>query len=119
EADLGGLVDVYEANGMTGLANSIIRRANPSANRDGVYLLQNARGVTIAGNVRAWPTNVENKNGLLDFTLSDLRTSKGSAAVRAKQYLLPDGGRLLVGRDIKDNRLAGRLYLSLFIGLAV
>lgn len=116
-ADLNGLMDSYRANGLIGLVNSINRRADPSANDSGVYLLENQMGVTIAGNVRSWPPKVEDKDSWLNFTISDLRTPKRIVAVRAKQYLLPEGGRLLVGRDIGDTRLLLPLYVGLAFGL--
>lgn len=121
DADVNGFVDSYSRAGVLGLINSVNRRSDRSTNRDGVYLIVNTLGSPIAGNLQSWPQKMEAQDIWLNFTINDLRAATPEAAdVRAKQFLTPDGFRLLVGRDVRGvNLFRARLMNSLNIGLAV
>lgn len=121
DADVNGFVDSYSRAGVLGLINSVNRRSDRSTNRDGVYLIVNTLGSPIAGNLQSWPQKMEAQDVWLNFTINDLRAATPEAAdVRAKQFLTPDGFRLLVGRDVRGvNLFRARLMNSLNIGLAV
>lgn len=121
DADIAGFSDRYLSGGIMGLINSVNRRSDPGTNRDGIYLVVNQLGTPIAGNLQSWPQRMQAQDIWLNFTINDLRAATPETAdVRAKQFLLNDGFRLLVGRDVRAvNQLRARLLSSVNIGLAV
>ncbi|MSO72738.1 MAG: HAMP domain-containing histidine kinase [Rhodospirillaceae bacterium] len=124
EADVTGFQETFERSGVTGLIIAINRRANPGTNRDGVYLLVDSVGSTLAGNLQSWPRNAVADDIWVNFSIDGLRQADAEIAdVRAKQYVIPGGQQnymLLVGRDVRDAReLRRRLVDSLNLGLAI
>ncbi|MHB1206994.1 MAG: sensor histidine kinase [Rhodospirillaceae bacterium] len=123
EADVSGFVDSYGPSYcIVCLVNSVRRRSDQnSTNREGIYLLVNSMGTPIAGNLQSWPSQMEAQDLWLKFTVNDLRTATPETAdVRAKQFLLADGFRLLVGRDVRSvNQLRARLLGSINIGIGI
>jgi len=124
EADVTGFQETFERSGVTGLIIAINRRANPGANRDGIYLLVDSVGNTLAGNLHNWPRNAVADDIWVNFTINDLRRTEPEIAdVRGKQYVIPGGQQnymLLVGRDVRDAReFRSRLLDSLNVGLAI
>jgi len=97
-AELEGLSDSYERHGVIGLSQAIERRLENAAQRDAVYLLADAYGRPIAGNLAAWPPTVVPGAGWVKLDL--YRTDRErSALIAAASILLAGGERLLVGRD--------------------
>jgi signal transduction histidine kinase len=122
EADVSGFVDSYGSSYcIICLVNSVNRRSDPGTNREGIYLVVNALGTPIAGNLQSWPQQMEAQDLWLRFTVNDLRAATPETAdVRAKQFLLADGFRLLVGRDVRGvTQLRARLLGSINIGLGI
>lgn len=96
--ELAGLAEEYQDQGIFGLARAIERRTSSDRERDAVYLLTDAFGRRLAGNLRAWPPTVEAGSGWVALEL--YRTDRGSPAlIEAASIRLRDGERLLVGRD--------------------
>ncbi len=103
EAELAGLQSDYNRLGTLGLAAAIEERVESSIQRDAIYLLADARGRAITGNLAAWPPTVEPGGGWVELTL--IRTdSEQSVPVAAASLRLPGGERLLVGRDASAQR---------------
>jgi signal transduction histidine kinase len=125
EADVTGFQESFDRSGLTGLIIAINRRVTTGANRDGIYILVDSVGNTLAGNLRSWPRNAVADDIWVNFTINDLRRAEPEIAdVRAKQYLIPGGGQqnymLLVGRDVRDAHEFGkRLRDSVDIGLTI
>ncbi len=124
EADVTGFQETFERSGVTGLIIAINRRAGSGANRDGIYLLVDSVGNTLAGNLRNWPRNAVADDIWVNFTINDLRQAEPEIAdVRAKQYVIPGGQQnymLLVGRDVRDAReFRSRLLDSVNVGLGI
>ncbi len=124
EADVTGFQETFERSGVTGLIIAVNRRASPGTNRDGIYLLVDSVGNTLAGNLRSWPRNAVADDLWVNFTINDLRRAEAETAdVRAKQYVVQGGQQnymLLVGRDVRDAReFRSRLLDSLNVGLAI
>lgn len=96
--ELTGLSDDYASLGTLGLARAINRRMADAAERDAIYLLTDAQGRKIAGNLQAWPPTVRPGSGWI--TLELYRTdSDRPVTVSAASVRLRGGERLLVGRD--------------------
>ncbi len=124
EADVTGFQETFERSGVTGLIIAVNRRAGTGTNRDGIYLLVDSLGNTLAGNLHNWPRNAVADDIWINFTINDLRRAEPEIAdVRAKQYVIPGGQQnymLLVGRDVRDAReFRSRLLDSVQVGLAI
>ena len=59
EAEITGLSEQYERSGLTGLADIINERVERDAERRSVYLLADAIGRPLAGNVPYWPSTLD------------------------------------------------------------
>ncbi len=99
KAEVEGLAEQYAGGGVLGLARAIERRLDRADERDAVYLLTDAYGEPLTGNLAAWPPTLEAGQGEL-VELELYRTDRDRAAeVTAATFRLPGGERLLVGRD--------------------
>jgi len=98
EVEIKGLYEQYERNGLRGLADVIAERVQRDTERRSFYLLADAIGRPLAGNVENWPTGLDDARGQwLDFVQSGSDTP-----VRAMLLRVGPGLRLLVGRDIRE-----------------
>jgi signal transduction histidine kinase len=98
EAEINGLRETYERSGLRGLGDVINERVELDGEDRSYYLLANAIGQRVAGNVPAWPRGVDEAQGQwVDFVQPD-------SAIPVRAMLLPVGMgfRLLVGRDIRE-----------------
>ncbi len=117
EVEISGLADAYDRAGIAGLARAIDRAQDRPQTRDAIYLLADARGRRITGNLAAWPPTIAPGTGWV--TLSLIRTDhSGPTEISALAIRLPGGERLLVGRDVAaraafDRELARALVWAL------
>ncbi len=120
-----GLAEQYGTGGVTELARIINRRIITPSNS--IYLLTDKEGGWIAGNVKALTRSLWNHQGRVEFAYK----RKGPKGVEtrhavARIYRLARGYRLMVGRDVEDQRqftkitrnavLSGVVFM-VFIGL--
>ena len=116
-AELNGLADSYGNLGILGLARAIERRIEGSEEPDALYLLTDAWGRVIAGNIGAWPPTVEPGDGWVELELIRTDNNK-SVPISAASIQLRGGERLLVGRDSSARQDFDRaLTRSLIIAL--
>ena len=117
-AEAQGLADDYARGGALALARAIGRRIDTAAERDAIYLLTDAYGRTIVGNLADWPPTVAPGAGWVELDL--YRTDRARAApVAALSFRLPGGERLLVGRDAQARiRLEAALARAGWFALA-
>jgi signal transduction histidine kinase len=122
EAEINGLYEQYERRGLRGLADVIEERGARDTERRSFYLLADAIGRPLAGNVESWPAGVDEARGQwVDFVQSGSGTP-----VRAMLLRVGPGFRLLVGRDIRELseirrmlRSASLYGITLTLGLAL
>src|SRR5690606_26525701 len=112
-----------------GLRQVIGRRSAAQPNRASVYLLVDADGRVVAGNLDSWPQAKPDADNWLTFAIEvspDGETVE-RRRVRAAAFLLAGGYGLLVGREVEDNlqlqaeirrALGWGLALTLLLGLA-
>jgi len=101
EAELRGLVDSFESGGPAELADAIRQRSREDA--DAVYLLANAQGRAIAGNLRDWPAAAPLDGSWVNLRL--IRASTGrQIEIGARAFPVQGNLRLLVGRDFRAQR---------------
>ena len=102
-AEVGEVTNIYNRRGLRGLVPNIESRAlRPGSN---LYLVTTSNGVAIAGNVGALAPGVMGTVGWSETAyrrLEDQDRSDHRALVRVVE--LPDGLRLLIGRDLDERR---------------
>jgi signal transduction histidine kinase len=122
EAEINGLYEQSERNGLRGLRDVIEERVRRDTEGRSFYLLADAVGRPLAGNVTYWPAGVDDARGQwVDFVQRDSDTP-----VRAMLLRVGPGLRLLVGRDIRELtairqmlRRASFYGITLTLGLAL
>lgn len=113
------LVDDYMRGGLIQLVSTLHRRSDNWGRTGAVYLLTEANGYPIAGNLASWPREIAAYDTWIEFNI-DASDSGGVTQhpVRAHTFRLPGGRRLLVGTDILERRrLASRLRTAMFWGV--
>jgi signal transduction histidine kinase len=118
-SEANNLVDEYMRGGLVQLVATLHRRADNWGRTGAVYLLTEANGYPIAGNLAGWPRDVTDYGDWIEFYI-DASESGGvnQHPVRAQALLLPGGRQLLVGTDILERRrLASRLRTAMFWGM--
>lgn len=116
EAEINGLYEQYERTGLHGLRDVIAERVARDTQRRSFYLLADAIGRPLAGNVPYWPRGIEDARGQwVDFVQVDSETP-----VRAMLLPVGPGLRLLVGRDIRELTQIRRVLRSAsFYGISL
>jgi signal transduction histidine kinase len=119
-ADVSGFQEAFARSNIQGLAMAISRRVSPDLRTDGVYLLIDSVGNPLAGNMHAWPRKVSVDDIWVTFPIRDPSKVEQMGDVRALQFEIPGGYKLLVGRDVRDaGRFREQLVRSLNAGLAL
>jgi signal transduction histidine kinase len=127
EAEITGLSEQYRSLGLSGLVQVIEERSTPERGSSMLYLLTDANGRTIAGNLSRWPDAHIDPDGWMRFRLdaSDDQPAHRHLA-QATSFLLSGGFQLLVGRDLAERQqfqaritaaLAWSAALTLALGL--
>lgn len=117
--EVDSLIDDYTRGGLIQLVSTLHRRSDNWGRTGAVYLLTEANGYPIAGNLASWPREVTTYGSWVEFDI-DASDSGGVTKhpVRAQTFRLPGGRRLLVGTDILERRrLASRLRTAMFWGV--
>jgi signal transduction histidine kinase len=101
EAELRGIVERVDLRNPRSLVDTIRDRARGES--EAVYLLADASGRKLAGNLNAWPGGVAMDGSWINLRVT--RTSTGQEIeIGARAYKAPYNTRLLVGRDLKAQR---------------
>lgn len=113
-AELRGLSDDYREGGIRGLARAIERRLAADRTGDSVYLLADANGRRIVGNLGDWPPVLPLRGGWAELEL--YRNDRDRVAVITAAALpLADGARLLIGRDSESQTIFRQTLLSALV----
>ena len=118
-AEVNSLVEDYASGGLIQLVSTLRRRSDNWGRTGAVYLLTEANGYPIVGNLASWPHELSMRGNSIEFEI-DASEAGGVVAhpVRAQMFRLPGGRRLLVGTDILERRrLAWRLRNAMFWGV--
>jgi signal transduction histidine kinase len=103
DAEITGLAEQYAQRGLSGLVQIVAARSAGDRGDGMLYLVTDHSGRPLAGNIAGWPKGVPARTGSLSFTIA-MRV-KGRLETRpahGKMFIIPDGDRLLVARDISD-----------------
>jgi signal transduction histidine kinase len=119
DTEVAHLIDDYSRGGLLQLVATLHRRADSWSRSGAIYLLIEANGYPIAGNLQGWPREFDSYGNWIEFEI-DASEAGGVVAhpIRAQVFGLPGERRLLVGTDILERRrLAGRLRTAMFWGV--
>ena len=112
ESDLRGLSRQFESEGEPGLAHTLSERVAQHPDGEVVYLLLDAQGRVLAGNLDEWPSSTIDEDGWIDFLLYEWDFERETRPARALTARLPGDLKLLVGRDVGDRDRVRRLILD-------
>jgi signal transduction histidine kinase len=102
EAEIRGLAEQYRERGLLRLIDVIQERSAYHADQDNVYLLTDPVLGPIAGNLTRWPAETDT-GGWIQLSLKKRENGESIAhQIRARTFVLPEGYRLLVGRDTNE-----------------
>jgi signal transduction histidine kinase len=114
------LLSAYERSGRDGLAALIRQRIADANLADNVYLLVDPALAPLAGNLKAWPSTITTDEGWTEFPVPPLAARIGQPLIRAMLERLPNGDRLLVGRDIGDlDSFTRQIKMAVFVSVAL
>ena len=104
EAEIIGLAEQYQRQGLNGLISVIRERVARDPNGKAIYLFTARDFIKLAGNIDKWPEGGDVQEGWLNFSLSqDLGWKvEETHPARARVFIVPGGLRLLVGRDVSE-----------------
>jgi signal transduction histidine kinase len=120
EAELRGLVERYRDGGVRELARTLNERAAADATGEAVYLLADAAGARLAGNVNSWPEGAPLDGAWTRVRL--VRADGQEVDVGARAFPVQRAYRLLVGRDMAAQRRVQRAVtdaLTLALGVSL
>ncbi|KQU23798.1 ATPase [Methylobacterium sp. Leaf94] len=121
EAEINGLSEQYKVGGLRRLISAVERRAGePGAS---LYLVTNAAGERLVGNIDALPTGLIVDPGQTEANYARIGGARDVEHRAIMQiFVLPGGFRLLVGRDVAERdrlrAVIGRTFGS-SVGLVV
>jgi signal transduction histidine kinase len=106
EAEIAGLAEQYAQRGLSGLVQIVAARSAGDRGDGNLYLVTNAEGHPLAGNITGWPEGTPVAPGPVSFRVA----TKGEGATRTRPaqgalIVIPEGYRLLVAHDISDAAL--------------
>ena len=106
EAEIAGLAEQYAQRGISGLVQIIAARSAGDRGDGVLYLVTNADGHPLAGNITGWPEGTPVSPGPVSFrvAMKDQGVTRTHPAQGAL-IVIPEGYRLLVARDISDAAL--------------
>ncbi len=107
-ADAQGLSEQWQRGGLDALQTTIEDRLAENVDDDSIYLLTDGAMHPLAGNLTGWPASV-----VAAETPYELMVSRAgvTSMARVRRFDLPDGSRLLIGRDV-ETRTSLRALLT-------
>lgn len=121
EAEINGLAERYDINGLDGLMNLIRQRMSRQPTGLSIYLVARNNGARLLGNLNRWPPETANAQGWINFRLYNADSDNAPVHQgRARRFALSGGYQLLVGRDISPlNAVKERIVVTLAWGLGL
>jgi signal transduction histidine kinase len=114
DAEITGLVEQYQRQGLPGLTDVIISRS--VRGQQGLYLLANNDRRVIAGNLDTWPQVQPGDSGLVEFAYERrIGSAPELRRARGRIFLLAQGFYLLVARDVHERRELEALFTAMLL----
>jgi len=113
------LRQAYDQAGRDGLITTIGQRIAGERFEGGLYLLADASLNPVAGNLNVWPPVLKGTAGWGNFNAPEWKPDAADRPLlRASFETLPDGYRLLVGKDIDDlDEFAEKIEIALALSI--
>jgi len=113
EAEITGLSEQYQRQGLHGLGESVMGRSLHGG--QAIYLLTDNAHRVLAGNLDIWPEITANAGNFVEFDY--VRRVNGvpeTRRARGRLFLLPQSGNyyLLVAQDVHDRDLTQRMFTT-------
>ena len=106
-----GLLELERHRGTATLAEAIRSRSGDQSNY--LYLLVDSELHPVAGNLEAWPRPAPSAQGWVEFAVESAHKSdREMRENRALTVTLPDGYRLLVGKNVHDLKESRELIFA-------
>lgn len=105
-ADAAGLSEHFSEGGLPSVLVTISNRLASNADDNAIYLVVDPLGNRIAGNLQHWPTGMDTADAWYELPVTHAGT-KSLALLR--EFQLPGGFRLLVGRDVSTRAALRRV----------
>jgi signal transduction histidine kinase len=103
DAEVTGLAEQYAQRGLSGLVQIVAARSAGDRGDGMLYLVTNRDGRPLAGNISGLPPGVQAHPGAIAFSIEiDAKRGIETHPARGVLFAIPEGYRLLVGRDISD-----------------
>jgi signal transduction histidine kinase len=103
DAEITGLAEQYAQRGLSGLVQIVAARSAGDRGDGMLYLVTNSDNRPLAGNINGWPSGEFTQSGSLSFRFEvPVNGHIETHPATGKLFVIPDGYRLLVGRDISD-----------------
>lgn len=128
EAEITGLAERYNLDGLPGLTKVISERLSRQPNGTSLYFLADEKYRPILGNLKQWPGEKPNDQGWLNFRIDTEHSDNAEKRqALARTFQLRNNVRLLVGRDIHAleetqalirDALIGGLLITFVLALA-
>lgn len=122
KADIDSFAELYDQRRIPALRQAIEDRASVTPQGQALYLLQNRRGETLAGNLTDWPEDVPAMaGGVSDNAPRVFALPEGAAEYNGVARVLPGGFPLLVARSttLTEETLADMRRTILWVGLGL
>jgi signal transduction histidine kinase len=115
------LRSVYDRSGRDGLIGLMQQRLADKSFAENVYVLADPSLAAQAGNLKAWPPTGTAAGGWTEFRApKPAPTATSPPLLRAMFATLPNGDRLLVGRDISDlDSFTGQIKAAVISSVAL
>lgn len=105
QAEIQGLAEQYQRQGLEGLVSVIRERVAKDRDRSSIYLVILPDGRQVAGNLNQWPSAGESEDGWINFFMDrpqDAGRESNRHLARARVFRIGSDMRLLVGRDVNN-----------------
>jgi signal transduction histidine kinase len=125
DAEMASLFERYSAAGFLGMLQAIDERARQPGSF--LYIVTAPNGQPLTGNVATLPADVLDKPGVRETEYTRLGANEEATPALVRVDRLPNGSRLLVGRELTERKrfaeiltstLLGGLLLVIVVGLA-
>ena len=115
-ADAQGLSERWQEGGVPALVLTIEERLSENVDDDAIYLLTDALGQRVAGNVARFPPTIQQPEMFYDLQVTRAGMRSLAEVYRAD---LPGGFRLLVGRDVRTRTELRHLLTNMLVWAAL
>ena len=109
QAEANGLSEQYDQGGIRRLGLILDQRSREPGSS--LYLLTNAAGETLAGNVARLPDGALDRPGFIETPYETVDPSPPGRRALARIFVLPGGFHLMVGHDLRDKARIGAVMI--------